>query len=269
MVAIASRASWGARHRDGVGTRIVGALEKYLHHSVTTHLPETATVEQERAEMRKIEQIGQDRFGAGISYTFLVFPSGRIYQGASVHRISYHSGGGNKASGPSVGRNTGGVGICLAGNYEGRPLGKKAKTAIASLLRHGVAAGWWRDAALTEAHRDFKGTACPGSGAYAAFDAINAEARSGSTPTPTPTPQEDEMDLLFFSYDKNGTKHIFGTVGPAHYIHVRNEAAYIKGREQQGRTVKWWDNIANDKIVEDAWIFGEFLGTDTLRPRGA
>ena len=270
MVTIYSRTSWGAKYRDGVGTRVVGRLEKYLHHTVTTHLPETATVEQERAEMRKIEQIGQDRFGAGISYTFIIFPSGRIYQGASVNRISYHSGSG---------RNTRGVGVCLAGNYDTHPLGKKAKDAIVALLRHGVAKGWWGDPALTEAHRDFKGTACPGKYAYAEFKSINAEGRAtpkapapaaptAPTPIPTITTPEDDMDILFKSKDKDGKEHVYGTVGPAHYMHVRNEGAYINGRHQQGRNVKWWENIAKDRYVEDTWIFGEFVGSGP-RPRGA
>src|SRR5690606_18344240 len=109
VMEIASRSSWGARYQDGVGNRPVGSLTKYFHHTVTSHLSPNASVAQERAEMRKIEAIGQQRFGRGISYTFIIFPSGRIYQGASVHRISYHSGGA---------RNTKGVGICLAGNYE-------------------------------------------------------------------------------------------------------------------------------------------------------
>lgn len=171
MVTIHSRASWGARHANGVGNRPVGSLQKYLHHTVTTHLGENATVAQERAQMRVIEAIGQQRFGRGISYTFIIFPSGRIYEGASINRISYHSGSG---------RNTRGAGICFAGNYETNRPGTKALAAGAGLLQEGVRRGWWNDPALTEAHRDFRQTACPGRFLYAEFDNINRSARGGS-----------------------------------------------------------------------------------------
>lgn len=172
---IYSRAEWGAKYRDGVGTRPVGNLETYLHHTVTAHLSEGATVAQEMAQMRHIEQIGQSRFGAGISYTFIIFPSGRVYQGASISRVSYHSG---------AGRNTRGAGICLAGNYDTNRVGTRAATALADLLSHGVARGWWKSNRLTSGHRDFKATACPGRYAYPLVKSTNA----GATPKPAPTP---------------------------------------------------------------------------------
>jgi|SRR5690625_57437 len=167
---IYSRSSWNAQHRNGVGTRKVGKLSKYLHHTVTAHLPANASVAQEKAQMRVIERIGQQRFGGGISYNFIIFPSGRIYEGASVNRVSYHSG---------AGRNTRGVGICFAGNYDNnRPTDASIK-AVVWLLQEGVRRGWWTDPALTEAHRDFKSTACPGRHLYRQFDNINRAGRSG------------------------------------------------------------------------------------------
>lgn len=171
MISIASRASWGARYANGVGNRPVGTLQKYAHHTVTAHLDETATVAEERAQMRIIEAIGQSRFGRGISYNFVIFPSGRVYEGASVNRISYHSG---------PGRNTRGVGFCFAGNYDIKKPGPRALVAAVELLREGVRRGWWNDPALTEAHRDFKATACPGRYLYAEFDNINYTARGGT-----------------------------------------------------------------------------------------
>lgn len=170
MVNIASRSSWGARYQDGVGTRAVGNLNRYLHHSVTKHLSANASVAEERAQVRVIEAIGQQRFGRGISYTYIVFPSGRIYQGASTSRISYHSGGW---------RNTSGVGICLAGNYEANPMTDTVVNAVAALLRQGVKNGWWKSATITEGHRQFKSTACPGKNAFNRIADINRAASKG------------------------------------------------------------------------------------------
>lgn len=181
MTTIIPRATWGAQYRDGVGTRKVGRLEKYLHNTATKHLDVDASPIAEREQMRVIERIGQQRFGAGISYTFLVFPSGRIYQGASIQRISYHSGG----AADKRPRNTLGASICLAGNYDVNALQAPAKAAIVWLLQEGVRQGWWGDPALTEAHRDFKPTACPGKYAYAEFAALNALGR-GAPPELVP-----------------------------------------------------------------------------------
>lgn len=173
---IASRASWGAKHRNGFGTRPVGRLEKYAHHTVTSHLSENATVAQERAQMRVIESIGQQRFKVGISYNFVIFPSGRIYEGASVNRLAAHSGSG---------RNTRGVGFCFAGNYETNKFGTKALRAAVWLLQEGVRRKWWGDPALTEGHRDFRATSCPGRFMYSEINTINHMGRGGkSAPEP-------------------------------------------------------------------------------------
>ena len=162
---IYTRAEWGARYRDGVGTRPIGNLETYLHHTVTAHLSPNATLAQEFAQMRHIEAIGEQRFKGGMSYGLIIFPSGRIHRATSIHRISYHSGGS---------RNTRGEGICLAGNYDVNPVGTPVRQSLAWLLNHGVSQGWWRSNRITEGHRDFKSTACPGRYAYPLVKSINA-----------------------------------------------------------------------------------------------
>ena len=187
MSSIASRASWGAKHRDGVGNRPVGRLERYFHHTVTTHLTATATIAQERAQMRAIEQIGQSRFGAGISYNFIVFPSGRIYQGASVDRIAYHSG---------PGRNVRGAAICLAGNYEDNLMTNAQISAVAWLIRRGIQRGWWTSAGRLIPHRSFSSTACSGRHSIAQIPAIERIAATGGGSTPARPTQEDSMFTL-------------------------------------------------------------------------
>lgn len=177
---IYSRSEWGARYRDGVGSRTVGSLEKYLHHSVTTQLPQTATLAQEIAEMRKIEAIGQSRFGTGMSYTTVFFPSGNIFEGVSLHRVSSHSGSG---------RNTRGAGLCFAGNYELYQPTDKQIYSLREYLSYGVDVGWWRNQFITEAHRQFKATACPGKFLYARLPQINrVEQLPNPDPEPTPAP---------------------------------------------------------------------------------
>lgn len=176
MAAIISRSQWGARYRNGVGSRPIGSLEKYTHHTVTSHLTESASRTAEERQMRILEDIGQQRFGGGISYSFLIFPSGRIYEGAGVSRISYHSG---------AGRNTRGAGVAFVGNFEANKLNMKAFRAAVWLLQHGAERGWWGDPAFTEYHQQFRATSCPGRYVINDWSKMNAAGRGGSIAPPS------------------------------------------------------------------------------------
>lgn len=181
MTQIISRKTWGARHNDGFYNRKVGRLDKYAHHSVTTQLDEDATLAEEYREMRKLDDIGQSRFGGGISYTFPIFPSGRIYEGHSVGRVGAHTQGHNSTA----------VAFCFVGNYETNKLTQAQIDAAAWLLNHGVKQGWWTELKIDGGHRDTKATACPGKHAYAKISSINKLAQSGKiTPVAKPKPEK-------------------------------------------------------------------------------
>lgn len=177
-VPIATRASWGARHDDGDLTLYGLAEEVYAHHSVTTQLLASASVEAERAQMRAIESIGEERFGTGISYNVLIFPSGRAYQGVSFNRRGTHTGG----------RNSTVRSICFAGNYEVHEP-TPAQLATAAAIFAAGKGKWWRAAAPLNGHRDLKQTACPGRHVYDRLDEIAAGGQLVSNPKPsTPKP---------------------------------------------------------------------------------
>lgn len=169
MVDIRPRSSWDPRYQDGDLTLAGLALEVFAHHTVTTQLSPTATVAAEAAEMRKVETIGQSRFGTGISYNVIVFPSGRAYQGVSWNRRGTHTGGMN-----STVRS-----ICFAGNYEtNEPTA--AQLATAAAIYHEGKGKWWKATAPLRGHRDVKETACPGRNVYDQLPAI----RAGKITTP-------------------------------------------------------------------------------------
>lgn len=184
---IISREQWGARHEDGFGWRALPIPEKWLHHSVTI-APDLLWVDvdgdgveddEERA-MRILEDIGEDRFGRGISYTFCVMPSGRIYEGHSIDRVGAHTANRNSIS----------AGICLVGNYDGTGPTEMQRNAIAWLLEHGRAEGWWYSNQLTGGHRDTYATGCPGNEGYAAIADINNRAATGSYMEDIVTPED-------------------------------------------------------------------------------
>jgi hypothetical protein len=177
-VEIISRARWGARYARGFRSAPLPASEIWLHHSVTI-APDLVWVDadgdgveddEERA-MRTLEDIGQQRFGGGISYTFAVMPSGRTYEGHGVDRQGAHTGG----------RNDFARAIVLVGDYSTRSPTEAQNTSVAWLVQHGYAMRWWSRTTLNGGHRNAPGasTACPGDKAYAAIPAINRLALSG------------------------------------------------------------------------------------------
>jgi hypothetical protein len=180
-VEIISRTDWGARYAAGFGTAPLPAREVWLHHTATSTPPATASEDEDAGDVRQVERIGQDRFGGGISYTFAVTPSGRVFEGTGVMRKGAHTKGRN-----SIAR-----AIVLVGNFDVTRPPPQQLDAVAWLLAYGYHSEWW-PAQLTGGHRDAPGasTACPGRFAHAAIGGINTAARvmlAGAAPPP-PTP---------------------------------------------------------------------------------
>jgi hypothetical protein len=182
---IITRAEWGARHRNGFGPAPLPAREVWLHHSVTVAPDLVPPWGDDDAAVRRLEEIGEDRFGGGISYTWVLTPSGRLYEGHGIDRQGAHTKGRN-----SIAR-----AICWVGNYDTTSPPDTLLTGTALLLRHGVAQGWWPAARLAGGHRDAPGasTACPGRRAEAVIGEINRRAgilspSPGPLPVPPPRP---------------------------------------------------------------------------------
>lgn len=176
MTVVIPRQTWAPRHPNGcatIGTQewLNAGKELWLHHSVTNPPGPDATLEQDCAHMREFEAIGHNRYGCGISYTWVVMPSGRVFQGHDVDRQGTHT----------YGRNNRSRAICLAGNYHVNELPQRMHNAVARLLRE-------LGAILDGGHRDVFATACPGDHAYARIPSINQLASSGA-----PIDPEDDM----------------------------------------------------------------------------
>lgn len=151
------RSSWSPRYEDGDLT-LIGLAEAVVIHHTTTHA-DGDTPEDEVEHMRTLEAIGESRFGQGISYNVLVFPSGRAYQGVSFNRRGTHTGGHN-----STVRS-----ICYVGNFESDSPSDAALATGARIIEEGRNR-WWRFNAPINGHRDYKATACPGRNLYAHLD---------------------------------------------------------------------------------------------------
>lgn len=158
------REDWGARYAPSGIKRQIGALDKWLHHSVTVAPDVEPPFTDDYKAIRAIESITEQRFRIGMAYTFLITPAGLVFEGHPVDQIGAHTGG----------YNTGSAGICLVGNYEKDDPTDAQMRSLDWLLHHGQDQGWWQRANLQGGHRDTKATACPGRNAYALIDDVNA-----------------------------------------------------------------------------------------------
>ena len=174
---IISRAEWKARHDNGFGSRRLPATEVWLHHSVTIAPDLIPPFDDDYAAIRTLEQIGENRFGKGISYTWLVTPAGLIFEGHSVDRVGSHT----------ANHNTVACGLCLVGSYDTAEPTRAQLRAAAWLLQHARDWGWIDAARLDGGHRDLKATSCPGQHAYDAIPTINELAAGG------PIIEEEDM----------------------------------------------------------------------------
>lgn len=103
---VISRSEWGARAPRYRYTMYSTEDGVFIHHTVGGA---PTTEEAERAEMRAIQSFHMDSRGwADIAYSFVVFPSGRIYEGRGLNTVGAHTAGYNSTS----------YAICGAGNYE-------------------------------------------------------------------------------------------------------------------------------------------------------
>lgn len=163
MRRIIRRGEWGAKYADGFGRRPLPVPERHLHHSVTIAPDLVPPYDDDYAACRRLEEIGQARFGRGMSYSTLFMPSGLIFEGLGIDRVGSHTGG----------HNTAGVGLCLVGNYEdGRPTSEQ-ETSLAWWLRHAHEQGWITGPTITHPHSATFETLCPGKHARARIESVN------------------------------------------------------------------------------------------------
>lgn len=229
---IYSRGQWGARYQDGDLTLSGPADEVFVHHSVTALLPVYASPDEERQQMRALESIGQSRFGTGISYNVVIFPSGRAYQGVSFNRRGTHTGGRNSTT----------RSLCFAGNFEKTVPSDAALSTAAQIFQEGKGK-YWRTGAPLRGHRDVSSTACPGKYLYARIGQIR---KGGAEFVGNPVTPIDPVDgkLKIDGFWGKATTRKFQQVlkTPVDGIVSSQERAWKN--DNPGLTTGWdWDTV--------------------------
>ena len=167
-VEIVNRNQWGAKPAKSPRQKMaMPAIGTFIHHTVTAGGKRTRA--QEKAHMRELQRIAFSRGFADISYSFVIFPSGRIYKGRGWGVVGAHTEGSNSVA----------HAFCFVGNFERDRPTPQALESAAHLHRYGVRRGHIRRNGFIEGHREAPGaaTACPGKFLFNKLGVIREEAR--------------------------------------------------------------------------------------------
>lgn len=149
---IIQRKDWGAKAPKETPVKMPPAQGTYIHHTVTSAAGNKPS--DERAHMRYLQRIAFNRGFNDISYSFIVFPSGRVYEGRGWQIVGAHTEGSNSIA----------HAVSFVGNFEISEPTKDALRAAAAVIRRGLRQGRIKPNAWLRGHREAPGaaTACPG-----------------------------------------------------------------------------------------------------------
>lgn len=176
---VITRQQWGARSPKQTPIPIsVVVHDIFIHHSASpAPLPN-----EEVAAMRSVQNFHMDTNGWNdIGYSYVVMPSGNVYEGRGWGIVGAHT----------EGHNSSGYGICFEGNYMNDQPTLQAMTNAATLIREAIP----HYVALTPAlfgHRDVFATVCPGDNLYQKVGFIAAMVK-GAPVTVTPPVENDPI----------------------------------------------------------------------------
>lgn len=142
-----SRRDWGAAPPRGPIDPLTSTANGFFVHHTVAGAPTTKAGEE--AEMRNLQNIAFQRGFNDISYSWIVFPSGRIYEGRGLGKAGAHT----------LNYNYTAYGAAAAGNYDiARPTNAMVKSFRWLRRKHAKLA----DRPLRP-HSAVYATACPGS----------------------------------------------------------------------------------------------------------
>lgn len=138
----------------------IGTTDVFVHHTAD-HGPDKNTVDGEHAYLRHIESFHvQTRGYAAIGYSYIIMPSGRVYEGRGWNRKGAHTLDPKDADSDGKLVENDDIGICFAGTFTKKPPTRRARLAYRMLLRRLRHKGVRID--KTYGHRHAFATSCPG-----------------------------------------------------------------------------------------------------------
>jgi peptidoglycan recognition protein len=152
-VRIIPRAEWGAQH--GTGHPMEPSAEIVVHHTVGAPRSSDPTVEALWVLETEADHRSRDGW-KGIGYSWLIMPSGRVYEGRGWRRSGAHT----------PGRNSSAHGVAFVGDFREAEPTPEAVAAFRELVAEGRRAGHVLTSTRITGHRDYRATECPGETLY-------------------------------------------------------------------------------------------------------
>lgn len=145
-----TREQWGSKGHGGY--QISRVSELIAHHFFRPHVSASVSVEDERRVMQSVEKYHVDQFyggnyssGGGTGYQFVVFQSGRAYEGRGWHRSGAHC----------KGRNSKSVGFAFAINGDSYTPTEKAWETARKIAAEGIQVGAITSDYTLSGHTDY------------------------------------------------------------------------------------------------------------------
>ena len=155
MATYETRAQWGATGGPG-GYRIGQVSEVVVHHFWRPHTDAHVTAAYERSVVQGVQDFHESKGWGDIGYQWVVFQSGRAYEGRGWFRTGAHCRGKNSTT----------VGLCFAIDGDAHVPTIGAWATARQILAEGVQVGaLTRDYRVT-GHTDYAAKSCPGTRTY-------------------------------------------------------------------------------------------------------
>lgn len=158
---VLSRRMWGSTHESLYASRVKTHPAQKPARYGFSHISVTKDTGVFPADMRTLERIGYERFGSGISYTWVIDnETGMIGEGHDVRAKGTHTVNKKNVSGYPYDLNRYGHAVCLLG-MPGEAATEKFQLSFAAILRAEMDTGWMMDSAPLYPHSMFAFKACP------------------------------------------------------------------------------------------------------------
>lgn len=152
------------------------SVDIYVHHTAD-HGPQANTEASEKRFLRDIEAFHINQRGwAGIGYSYVVMPSGRVYEGRGWECKGAHTLDPKDADHDGVKVENADIGICFAGTFTSRPPTLRARAAYKLLKQRLRMRGARLDRVYP--HRAAFATSCPGDALMRALNLKNTGTRA-------------------------------------------------------------------------------------------
>ncbi len=156
MALYETREQWGSTETDLPGYKIGKVHEVIAHHSWKPHINPDVTVDVERSVTRGIQKYHVGNGWDDIGYQWLVYQSGRAYEGRGWFRTGAHT----------VGRNSKSVGVCFVIDGDRYEPTEAAWETARNIIAEGVKVGALGEGYKVSGHTDYAAKSCPGTRTY-------------------------------------------------------------------------------------------------------